>query len=141
MIRAPFNFVPLSKDVFFPEWANQISQDIPFSDGVSGTIDLEITAESPIFIRNGHSKKDAEANKGKGNEEYNSFSHIIGPDGKPIYFIPATTIKGEVRTLLEIMSFSKMTVDRSAMFARRDLNDKDNYSLMTKQKEVHCGWL
>ena len=59
-IRAPFNFVPVSDKVFFPEWADQINHDIPFSDGLSGTINLKITAESPIFVRNGHTEKDRE---------------------------------------------------------------------------------
>ena len=40
IIKAPFNFVTLSDKVFFPEWADKISQDIPFSDGLSGTINL-----------------------------------------------------------------------------------------------------
>lgn len=137
IIRTPFNFVPLSDKVFSPDWANIISQDIPFADGLSGTIGLTITAESPIFVRNGHTKQDAEEK----NEEYLSFSHVNGADGKPLYFIPATTIKGEVRTLLEIMSFSKMTVDDKARFARRDLNDKAIYPLMEHQKEIHCGWM
>ena len=60
-IKAPFNFVPLSEKVFFPDWADQISQDIPFSDGLSGTIELKITAESPIFVRNGYNREDKEA--------------------------------------------------------------------------------
>lgn len=137
MIRAPFNFVPLSEKVFFPDWADEISQDIPFEDGVSGTIDLTITAESPIFIRNGHTKKDHEEQT----DEYKSFSHVTCPDGKPIYFIPATSIKGEVRTLLEIMSYSKMTVDKRAQFARRDLNNSQLYPLKKKQDEIRCGWM
>lgn len=146
IIKSPFNFVPLSDKVFFPDWASQISQDVPFSDGVSGTIELTITAQSPIFIRNGHTKDEGPDKNGKFKSEeakrkYNSFSHIDGPDGKPIYFIPATSIKGEVRNLLEIMSFSKMTVDPRAKFARRDLRDKVLYPLMTHQKEIHGGWL
>ena len=30
MITAPFNFVPLSDKVFFPDWADSVSHDIPF---------------------------------------------------------------------------------------------------------------
>ncbi len=54
MIRSPYNFVPVSDKVFFPDWADQISHDIPFSDGISGKITLEIEAQTPIFVRNGH---------------------------------------------------------------------------------------
>ena len=115
-IRAPFNFVPLSSNVYFPEWANQISQDIPFSDGMSGIIELKITAESPIFVRNGHTKKDAEDK----DETYKSFSKT--DDGR--YFIPATSIKGAIRNVLEIMSFSKMSHIDNKRFSIRDLQLK-----------------
>jgi len=43
MITAPFNFVPLNKKVFFPDWAEKVSHDIPFSDGESGVIDITIS--------------------------------------------------------------------------------------------------
>ncbi len=132
-IKAPFNFVPLSEKVFFPDWADKISQDIPFEDGESGTIELKITAESPIFVRNGHTKDDAQ-NK---NETYKSFSNI---DGK--YFIPATSIKGAIRNVLEIISFGKMTQVEDDNFGLRDLSPssegKQYRNLMKKQ---HCGWL
>jgi CRISPR-associated protein (TIGR03986 family) len=131
-IRAPFNFVPLSSKVCFPEWANQISQDIPFSDGMSGTIELKITAESPIFVRNGHTKKDAE-NK---NETYKSFSKT--EDGR--YFIPATSIKGAVRNVLEIMSFGKMSHISNDRYSIRDLQLK-KYLSYFQNADVHCGWM
>lgn len=54
MIHAPFNFIRLSDQVFFPEWADQISHDVPFIDWFSGVISLDITAASPVFVRNGH---------------------------------------------------------------------------------------
>ena len=59
-IRAPYNFVPLSDKVFFPDWADQISHDIPFSDGVSGFITFDMKAMTPIYVRNGHTKWDTE---------------------------------------------------------------------------------
>ena len=32
MLKAPFNFVPLNVKPYLPEWADQISQDMPFED-------------------------------------------------------------------------------------------------------------
>ena len=93
MIRAPYNFVPLNKRIFFPDWAKQISHDVPFSDGESGTINLTITAETPIFIRNG-SNKDNEI----------EFSHYLDEIGNKKYFIPGTSIKGMMRNVFEIRS-------------------------------------
>lgn len=130
MIKAPFNFVPLSDKVFFPDWADKISQDIPFEDGVSGTIELKITAQTPIFVRNGHTPKDAEDK----NNKYSSFSKTSDNQ----YFIPATSIKGSIRNVLEIMSFGKMTQVDNASFGKRDLDDKSYTSLLRK---VKCGWL
>lgn len=125
MIKAPFNFVPLSEYVFFPEWADQISQDIPFRDGVSGSIQLKMTAKTPVFVRNGHNR----------NMEETSFSHT--PGGK--YFIPATSIKGCVRNVLEILGFGKMTFVQNKSFGLRDLNDSSYKSFFIRG--IRCGWL
>lgn len=137
-IKAPFNFVPLSEKVYFPNWADQISQDIPFEDGISGTIELKITAQTPIFVRNGHTKSDADDK----NEDYRSFSK--SPDGK--YFIPGTSIKGAIRNVLEIMSFGKMSKQRfqNQSFGIRDLStsaDGTFYRDKIRTENVHCGWL
>jgi len=134
MIKAPFNFVPVSERVFFPDWAEQISHDIPFSDGESGVIDLTITAESPVFVRNGHTKADSEA----GNDACKSFSKV---DNR--YFIPATTIKGAIRSVLEIMSFGKMRLDKNAMFAQREWGNPALYTIKSpnEQANLHCGYL
>lgn len=135
IIKSPFNFIQVSNRVVFPDWAYKISQDVPFSDGVSGIIKLTITAESPIYIKNGQQHKD----KDNENTDY-SFSHVGTAKGN-LYFIPGTSIKGEVRNVMEIMSYGKMCVDERAQFARRDLNNEDVYPLLKKQRQEHCGWL
>ena len=101
MIRAPYNFVPHSDKVYFPDWAEEISHDIPFSDGISGFLNLSIEAVTPIFVRNGHTALDANEK----NDVYKSFSKT--PDN--CYFIPATTIKGCIRSVVEIISMGKMS--------------------------------
>lgn len=135
IIKSPFNFVPIVDQVVSPDWADEISQDIPFSDGVSGTIALSITADSPIYIRNGQLNKEEDSK----DKDY-SFSHVTTSMGNR-YFIPGTSIKGEVRNIMEIMSYGKMFVDDRARFARRDLHNKYVYPLMNKQQQEHCGWL
>ncbi|MCB9018303.1 MAG: TIGR03986 family CRISPR-associated RAMP protein [Prevotellaceae bacterium] len=137
-IKAPFNFVPLSEKVYFPDWADKISQDIPFEDGVSGTIELKITAETPIFVRNGHTREDADVDAK--NDNYKSFSKA--PDGK--YFIPATSIKGAIRNVLEIISAGKMGFIGNQSFGIRDLStnaDGNFYREKIKPENIHCGWL
>lgn len=117
MIKAPYNFVPLAKDVFFPEWAESISQDIPFADGLSGTIEVTIQAETPVFVRNGHALDTTD----------NRFSHVVC-NGKRQYFIPGTTVKGCIRNIMEIMSFGKM-------HPVTDTHTEKNYRHSPKQLE------
>lgn len=129
MIKAPYNFVPLENKAFYPSWANHISQDIPFEDGVSGSIEYTIEAETPIFVRNGYTdRKDPDT----------KFSQT--PNGQ--YFIPGTSIKGEIRNVLEILSFGKMTQVQDARFGIRDLsNNPEGRFYRQKIQNVHCGWL
>jgi CRISPR-associated protein (TIGR03986 family) len=129
MIKAPYNFVPLENRAFYPSWANHISQDIPFEDGVSGSIEYTIEAETPIFVRNGYTdRKDSDT----------KFSQT--PNGQ--YFIPGTSIKGEIRNVLEILSFGKMTQVQDARFGIRDLsNNPEGRFYRQKIQNVHCGWL
>lgn len=133
MIHAPFNFIRLSDQVFFPEWADQISHDVPFIDWFSGVISLDITAASPVFVRNGHTQEDANSN---GNDRYNSFSRI-----NEKYFIPGTSIKGAVRNVLSIISNGKIRVDKNLKFAQREWYNKELYPLKGQQNNFLCGWL
>ena len=131
-IKAPFNFVPLQDKVYFPEWADQVSQDIPFSDGVSGTIRLTITAETPIMV-GGERKKEADG-----------FNHVYfcqAPDGR--YYIPGSTIKGTLRSVLEILSYGKMTQVSNKNFYIREFKGGDGkfYRSVFKPERVCCGWL
>lgn len=127
MIRSPYNFVPVSDKVFFPDWADQISHDIPFSDGVSGRITLEIEAQTPIFVRNGHAVNVVDNSFSKTNDER--------------YFIPGTSIKGAIRNVLEIISHGKMRTYKNRLFAQREWYNEDLYNLKGKQQNFKCGWL
>lgn len=131
MIKAPFNFVPLSDTVVFPQWADKISQDIPFSDGISGYFRVNIHALTPIFVRNGHV-----LGTDKQSEEFSSFNKT--PHGD--YFIPATSIKGELRHMIEILSFSKMQHVDNKRYSIRDLQNK-KYRESFPHNSVHCGWM
>ena len=138
MIKSPYNFVPAppEKEVFKPDWADQVSHDIPFSDGESGEIEFTITAETPIFIRNGHAKPP------EGKRPTEEFSHFVDKDEEKHYFIPATSIKGMLRNVMEIMSFSKLKIDPnldSNVYGLRDMAN-DLYS-KKEIRGVSPGWL
>ena len=127
MIKAPYNFVPVSEKVFFPEWADKVSHDIPFSDGESGVIDITITAKSPIFIRDHENSED--------------FCHYKTREGGKEYYIPGSSIKGMVRNVLEIMSFSKIVVDKDKLkkpLSVRDMTPKKYCQDETINKMKDC---
>jgi len=136
MIKAPYNFVPLSEKVVMPFWAQHISQDIPFENAKSGTLKLKIKAESPIYVRNGI-PRDADDD----NPIRNQFNNIDGH-----YFIPGSSIKGMLRSVVEIMSFGRMNnkvnPDKYSIRDFQNTTDKEGiYPLRELSQHVECGWL
>lgn len=132
IMKSVYNFVPVSDQVYYPDWAERISQDVPFKDGMDGCFEVEVTARTPVFVRNGQQKKENATTSDIDPE----FSH--SPDGK--YFIPATSIKGEVGNVLRILSFSKFNKISGHRYAIRDLNNR-TYRDSFGHQSVHCGWL
>lgn len=133
----PYNFVPLASKIFFPDWADKISHDIPFEDGEDGYIDLTIENLSPLFTRNGTAKNATE-------EEKSFSSHIMTSDGNRKYFIPGTTLKGCFRSVMEILSFAKMQQFNDDSFGMvRDFDTKktDNKEYIKLMNGTSCGWL
>ncbi|MCD8213424.1 MAG: RAMP superfamily CRISPR-associated protein, partial [Campylobacter sp.] len=135
MITAPYNFVPLNEKVFYPSWADEVSHDVPLKDGQSGVIELEITAKSPIFIKNGKAKDEKNEEK----KDCNEFCHFLNKNGEKEYYIPASSIKGMLRNVLEIMSFSKIRMDENRHKKHLSVRDMTNKILAPTAK--NCGFL
>ena len=132
MITSPYNFVPLSEKVVMPFWAKHVSHDMPFADSVSGILKIKMTAKSPIYVRNG-----APASVGKDSIEYQKFNHI---GNRP--FVPAASIKGMLRSVVEIMSFGRMgNKVNDHKYSVRDFQNKAIYPMETFSKDILCGWL
>jgi CRISPR-associated protein (TIGR03986 family) len=106
---------------FIPDWGKYVSQDYPFEDGVSGKIALDITAKSDIFVRDGSGDKSSD------------FSNI-----NQRYFIPGTSIKGSLRSVLEIVSFGKLTRFNNDSFDIRDIKNSQYRDLMNDK--IKMGW-
>jgi hypothetical protein len=133
-LTAPYNFIPLHKQVVRPEWASLISHDVPLPDAQYGTLQLTIKAEQPIFTRNNVSRRVTNENEKK--EKGSHFSK--SPNNR--YFLPGSSIKGAIRNLLEIMSYGDLSKGlNDEPWAMRDLN-LENYKSAVLQG-IHCGWL
>ena len=115
-ITAPYNFVPLNKYVYCPDWAGQVSQDIPFSDGEDGYIEVTWRNVSPLCIRDAS----AERGKDKGNSYYSM--HIKQSKDSRLYFLPGSSLRGMLRNTLNIMSFGKMVQYDDRFFGHREFN-------------------
>ncbi len=97
-IVVPYDFVPLSSWIFTPDWAEDVSSDVPFEDGLSGRIDYELENFSPLCV--GHKVSPGE----DGGDKKLSWER----DAADRFVIPGSSIKGMLRTALEIVSFGRM---------------------------------
>lgn len=130
-LTAPYRFVPLNSRIYIPNWWNLISHDIPFSDAEDGSIQLQFRNLTPILVG---------GIKGTQNDVTSPLKCKIG--GKVKYFIPGSSWKGMVRSVLEVLAFSKMQQFDDATFGYRDLGNvmKVGYNDKMKVNEK-CGWL
>lgn len=129
-INAPYNFVPLNEMVVIPEWGGEISQDLPFSDGEDGCIDVIVSNLSPIITCDDKSEKN---NEGK----YVRCPAHIEKDEEKHYYLPGSGLKGMLRNVLEIMTFGKMQQYNDDFFGYRDFTGKDS---VTKDYPKKC-WM
>lgn len=135
---SPYNFVPLNEHIYFPEWADQISMDVPFEDGEDGIIEVEWVNDSPLFTRDMQKpdQKDAPDN------QYSM--HIMQPDGTRLYFLPGSSLRGMLRNVLSILSFGKMNQFTNRFYGYREFGGKDNSNhenYQAKMKMIRYGWL
>lgn len=107
-VTSPYNFVPLNKNVFFPEWGPLVSHDVPFENGLSGSFDVEIEAMSPIYIRGTQINGDKFYTNKDGEKISTEFMHFNDIDDKPKYFIPGSSFRNMIRSVVEIIGFGKM---------------------------------
>jgi len=112
---APYNFVPMNEKVL-----TLSEDDIPaFNEckGHDGFIDLEITAESPIYIRRNLSTAELEREEqlrhNNTSREEMEFKDSLSGFNRPLgneYRIPGSSLRGMIRTLYEVVTYSKMTM-------------------------------
>jgi len=119
-MKAPYRFIELNGEVVYPEWSKKVYHDIPLKNSISGEIEIKIKAVTPIFIRD--------------SENENEFFNFNGT-----YYIPGSSIKGMLRSFIEVISFSKLyTQDKT--FSYRDLNNP-SYKQKMNTNKIYYGWL
>ena len=141
-IPSPYNFVPAADFIVTPDWAEQVSHDVPFKDGISGWFDIEVEAKSPIYVRSGGQHPEKE----KRNEDpsYREFFQVLPGEQ---FAIPGTSLRGVIRNVLEIASFSKLSRMQDNRFAVRDLTLAGYKSAFTASRNggfeplAQAGWL
>lgn len=113
-INAPYNFVPLSDTVVIPEWGDKVSHDLPFRDGISGELELTIEALAPIMV-GGEQKQGTQHESGQ-------VRFFQTPDKR--YAIPGSSLRGVIRNVVEIATFSRMNRIDDKRFGLRDISGK-----------------
>ena len=129
-VTAPYRFVPLSNLIVYPSWANKASHDKPFKDGISGEITIALKNQTPLCV-GGQQSSSSEYEAGK-------IHFYKTPDGK--LSIPGSSLKGMLKNVLEIASFSPMRQIEDQKLGVRDLTDSRNF-YMDNIKNPKSGWL
>lgn len=130
-VHAPYHFAPLSSWVYMPEWAHLVSHDHPFEDGLSGTIEYELTNKTPLLVGGEQQRADNQPSKILWSRD---------PDGKPV--IPGSSVKGMLRSVLEIASFAKFSMVDDNHFGFRDISNSDSrYAQKVLDSETQAYWL
>jgi len=131
-LTAPYRFVPLSALVMLPDWADLVSHDMPFADGVSGELSYRITAHTRLCV-GGEQKPASQEAPG---EVY----FYRTPDGEPA--IPGSSLKGMLRNVLEIASFARFRQVEDQHLGVRDISDSKNfYCGAMVRRPSSAGWL
>lgn len=125
MVSAPYNFVPLSNRVctagsLADDLADAPSQDTPIDGGLSGCLDFELTCEGPLLIGGA----DDQTHVGD-SQDVIRFLHTPGENGRPV--IPGSSLRGMLRNVIEIASFSRMGLVDNLRVGVRDLDARLDY--------------
>lgn len=116
--HAPYNFIPLNEKIVAAEKIP--GQDFPLNvyhqTRHTGWIDLEIETQTPLYIRDALTTEESKSDRVN--------PDFFSPNGQPQ--MPGSSLRGMVRTLVEIVSFGKFGAYTDRRFYFRGLADKSN---------------
>ncbi|MEC4812257.1 MAG: TIGR03986 family CRISPR-associated RAMP protein [Scytonema sp. PMC 1069.18] len=126
---APYNFVELPNDIVELKADSLPSHNVYYAQSekrYTGRIDCTLTTESPLYIRCGLTKEEFACGVESKDLPDFFYTEIASKARKPV--IPGSSLRGMLRTLIEIISFSKieMVSDKKRFFFRAVAAKKDD---------------
>lgn len=115
--NAPYNFVPLNEKVV--EGTPFLENDRYDENRLTGYIDCDLKTLTPVYIRG--CLNEAEVREGK---EARDKSDFFSPNGG--FRIPGSSLRGMIRTLVEIVSWSKFGFFEDRGLYYRGLADRSS---------------
>lgn len=142
--RAPYNFISLNSRILAvteQEGLEDLDRALPDHDVFdparkTGYFAVTLTSESPLYIRGMLTDEelkrlnDTNASEEEKRRLKNKAEFFQLDDGKPR--IPASSLRGLIRSLVEIVTFGKMGRVSDSRLFYRDLRDKDYQSRIVK---------
>lgn len=119
--KAPYNFIPLNRIVVFAEPVPNF--DKYQKDRLTGWIDLHIEALTPLYIRDAMTLEELRKQEEEQGERFIS-SDFFSPGGTPA--IPGSSLRGMVRTLVEIAAHGRFGSYQNKYLYFRGLADTSN---------------
>lgn len=122
--RAPYNFVSLVEDE--PLAGHVVPHDRYHRDKHTGYFDVTLETVTPLFVRGMLTAEQHQANQSKPKDEQYVTPYCFMVNGKPV--IPGSSLRGMIRSLVEIITFGKMhfVSDANKIFFRAVAAKKDD---------------
>lgn len=150
---APYNFVELPDEVVSTEEQTPVTHDRYHDGRHTGRIECTLTTSSPLYVRCALTTDQfAEGERQRQNppddyrEAIKNTPDFFYTHDKEQPVIPGSSLRGMLRTLVEIVSFGKMTqvTDQQRYFFRAVAAKKDDplaFPYKSKLRNVRAGYL
>ena len=131
--QAPYRFISLPKEIFYPDFGGFKGEDICFDkpiseDPKSGVIEIKVKAKSKIFIGDFEGK----------NEDTNRTRKFFSHNGK--FYITGSSFKGMIKNIVRILSHSRLEIENKTL-AYRDLDNPAYQEKAMDSNKIYMGWL
>lgn len=138
--HAPYNFVPQANPVLASERQAAEIDHSRFVDGYfSGTIDLRIITETPLYVRAGvdpeYAHRNPEPNDAvwRDGSQYREFRHN-GDLMRPV--IPGASLRGAIRQIVEVLTSSELQEPSSEAIVYRAVGDSSRFGFFYRERFV-----